>query len=144
MRLFYYLVTVFYYMPKIFLIFASINGALAVMLGAFGAHGLKGKVSESLLAAYKTGVDYHLLHVLALMALALLMLRAVSVPVWFIITGYCWMAGILLFSGSLYGLALGGPYWLGPVTPVGGLLLIVGWLCLTVGLTQSSFTHSSL
>jgi uncharacterized membrane protein YgdD (TMEM256/DUF423 family) len=143
MRLFYYPTTVFD-MPKLFLIFASINGALAVMLGAFGAHGLKGKVSESLLAAYKTGIDYHLLHVLALIGLALLILRTVTVPVWFIITGYCWMVGTVLFSGSLYGLALGGPQWLGPVTPMGGLLLIVGWLCLTIGLTQSSFTRSPL
>ena len=131
-------------MPKIFLMFASINGALAVMLGAFGAHGLKGNITESLLAAYKTGTDYHLLHVLALIGLSLLILRIIVIPIWLVIAGYSWMVGTLLFSGSLYGLALGGPQWLGPVTPLGGLLLIIGWLCLAIGIAKSSFTRSPL
>ncbi len=126
-------------MVKFFLIFASLNGALAVVLGAFGAHGLKGKIADNLLGAYQTGTLYHMLHVLALMGLSLLILRLQSSSIWLLASGYLWMAGILLFSGSLYGLALGGPGWLGPVTPLGGLCLILGWLCLSMGIAKSTF-----
>lgn len=130
-------------MPKWFLLFAAINGALAVVLGAFGAHGLKGKISESLLNAWQTGVQYQMFHVLALLGLAVLMLRLVQtsgqVPGVLSVTGYLWMAGIILFSGSLYGLALGGPSWLGPVTPLGGSLLIAGWVCFSIGMIKATF-----
>ncbi len=125
-------------MTKLFFLFASINGALAVILGAFGAHGLKEKISPSLLAAYQTGVYYHLFHVLALFGLALFIQRLSVVPQALIIAGYLWVAGIILFSGSLYGLALSGPHWLGPVTPLGGTLLIAGWVLLSVGIVKSS------
>lgn len=130
-------------MIKLFLIFASLNGALAVILGAFGAHGLKNKISPVLLGAYQTGTHYHMVHVLALMGLALFMLRLHTVSPWLVACGYLWMVGMLMFSGSLYGLALGGPSWLGPVTPIGGSLLIVGWLCLTVGVAKSPLSPSS-
>lgn len=131
-------------MIKLFLIFASLNGALAVIFGAFGAHALKGKISPPLMAAYQTGTHYHLIHVLALVGLAVFILRLSVVPSWLWVTGYCWMVGIILFSGSLYGLALSGPNWLGPITPIGGLLLISGWICFAVGIAKSSLSHSPM
>ena len=106
---------------------AGVLGALGVTLGAFGAHALKTRLEPTQLAAWNTGVDYHLLHVVALLALALYGSatgRAITVPAAGISTG------ILLFSGSLYGLALGGPRWLGPITPLGGLCFIAGWIAL--------------
>jgi uncharacterized membrane protein YgdD (TMEM256/DUF423 family) len=130
-------------MAKRLLIFASLNGAFAVILGAFGAHGLKGKITASLLAAFQTGTHYHMIHVLALIGLALLLLHLKVISRWLMATAYLWMLGMLIFSGSLYGLSLGGPSWLGPVTPIGGSLLILGWLSLTMGVAKSSFPPSS-
>ncbi len=119
-------------------VFAAINGALAVALGAFGAHGLKGKISTELLAAYQTSSHYHLFHTIALLCLGSIMLRMAQdlavLPLSIRVTAYCWMVGIILFCGSLYGLALGGPKWLGPITPIGGSLFIIGWLSLAVAL----------
>ena len=106
---------------------AGVLGAIGVALGAFGAHGLEGRLAASKLDAWNTGVDYHLLHAVALLSLALYA-RATGRPV--ALPAAAFSAGILLFSGSLYGLALDGPRWLGPVTPVGGLCFIVGWLSL--------------
>lgn len=104
---------------------AALFGALGVMLGAFGAHALKARLEPAQLDVWSTAVEYHLIHAVALLAVALFGAatdRAVSWPA----AGFT--AGILLFSGSLYGLALGGPRWLGPVTPLGGLCFIAGWL----------------
>ena len=102
---------------------------LAVVLGAFGAHALKGQLLErDTLEVWKTAVDYQMWHALALLLIARLPLSgraARGVP-------YCFGLGVLLFSGSLYWLALGGPKWLGPMTPLGGLSLIAGWLGLIV------------
>jgi uncharacterized membrane protein YgdD (TMEM256/DUF423 family) len=106
---------------------AAVFGALGVTLGAFGAHALKARLEPNQLAAWNTGVEYHLLHAVALLALALYGSatgRAITLPA----AGFS--AGIALFSGSLYWLALGGPRWLGPVTPLGGLCFIAGWLAL--------------
>lgn len=126
-------------MTKAILLFASINGALAVMLGAFGAHGLKDKVSENLLSAWQTGIQYHFIHVLALLGLGIMMMRLTTISPLLNVSAYLWMAGIILFSGSLYGLTLGGPNWLGPITPLGGLLLIIGWLTFTAGIVKTNF-----
>ena len=129
-------------MIRFILIFAAINGTLAIILGAFGAHGLRGEISEALLAAYKTGVFYHLVHVLALLFLAVFMLvlhqQNNNLSVWLRVSAYLWMAGITLFSGSLYGLAVSLGSWLGPVTPIGGLLLIGGWICLFIAIVRLS------
>ena len=115
---------------KIVIAIAALNGSLAVCLGAFGAHGLKKMLSEQALQVWQTGVTYHFYHVLALLAVGLLMQRkpkqALSISAWL------FLAGILMFSGSLYGLALGGPGWLGPVTPLGGISFIVAWLLMGV------------
>jgi uncharacterized membrane protein YgdD (TMEM256/DUF423 family) len=106
---------------------AGLSGALAVAAGAFGAHGLRERLSPELLSAWNTAVLYHLLHSVAILALGLFEVvssESVRVP------ALLFSVGVLLFSGSLYGLALGGPRVLGPVTPLGGLFLIFGWLSL--------------
>jgi uncharacterized membrane protein YgdD (TMEM256/DUF423 family) len=120
-------------MTKIFLVFAAINGAAAVMLGAFGAHTLKQSLSSAYLQTWHTAVLYHFVHVLALMALGI-MLKMTSSTFPGKASGIAFMLGMLLFSGSLYWLALGGPRWLGPITPLGGLCFITGWLALSVHL----------
>ena len=106
---------------------AALFGALGVAFGAFGAHALRGRLPTELLAAWQTGVLYHLLHSVALLALGLFASatgRSVLLP------AALWSAGIVLFSGSLYLLAGAGQRWAGPVTPLGGLCLIGGWLAL--------------
>jgi len=110
---------------------AAIAGASAVGLGAFGAHALKARLLESnTLTVWETAVQYHLLHAVALLSIALWVRVAPAYGASVAVTGWLFVAGIVLFSGSLYGLALGGPRWLGPVTPLGGLVFIVGWLWL--------------
>ena len=106
---------------------AALFGALGVVLGAFGAHGLEARLTPDRLAVWTTAVDYHLLHAVALLALALYA-RATGAKIRGPATGFT--LGILLFSGSLYALALGAPRFLGPVTPLGGLCFIAGWLAL--------------
>ena len=116
------------------LLTAGILGATGVALGAFGAHGLERLLAErGTSATWETAVLYHLLHAVALLALApWLGTRAgvdQAIVRW---TPRCWTIGTLLFSGSLYALALGGPRWFGPVTPLGGAALIAGWVLLAV------------
>ena len=110
---------------------AAIAGFAGVGLGAFAAHGLKARLAPEMLAVFETAVRYQMYHAFALVAAAWGWAR------WrrreFTMAGVLFIAGILLFSGSLYGLALSGPRWLGPVTPVGGLAFLVGWLALAVG-----------
>lgn len=118
-------------MSPIFLIIAAVLGATGVMLGAFAAHGLRGKLPDNLFNAFETGVTYQFYHALALLALALWIKQTNST--WLIASGYLWLAGVILFSGSLYAMALTGIKWFGPVTPVGGLLFILGWVSLLIG-----------
>lgn len=117
-------------MPQLYLAISAVSGCLATILGAFGAHGLKGKISEPLFHAYQTGVQYQFYHTFALAIVACLMFRygaskALSV------SAILFIVGMILFSGSLYALAFGAPRWLGPITPVGGLCFIGAWACLT-------------
>lgn len=122
----------------------AVLGALAVAMGAFGAHGLKGLLERSVsegqrtreeadraLAVFETGSRYHLLHALAIVAVGLAAMAlgpdragALALP------GWLFVGGIVVFSGTLYLLGLGGPRWLGAITPLGGLALIGGWLAL--------------
>ena len=106
-------------------------GFLGVALGAFGAHALKTRLSPDLLAAFETGVRYQMFHVFALVAAAWGWAR------WpgrlFSVAGGLFLAGIVIFSGSLYLLAFTGARWLGAVTPLGGLAFLAGWLCLAWG-----------
>ena len=114
---------------KITLLLAAANGLLAVILGAFGAHGLKNTISAKLMSAFETAVQYHFYHTFALLVIALLLLQTGSKPS-LQISASLFLAGIVLFCGSLYALALGGPAWLGPITPIGGLAFIGGWASL--------------
>ena len=98
-------------------ILAALSGAIAVAAGAFGAHGASGPAADWL----KTGAQYQLVHVVA--ALVAIRMEARG-PAWLFVVGGA------LFAGSLYGLAIGGGRWLGPITPIGGALLIGGWLWL--------------
>ena len=120
-------------MIKFWLVVTALSGLMGVALGAFGAHGLKGKISESLFSAFQTATYYQLFHTLALLALVILMSQLSVVPKGFVVACFLWMVGIIFFSGSLYILALNGPGWLGPITPFGGLLLMSGWVSLLVG-----------
>ena len=106
-------------------VLAGLLGATGVAAGAFGAHGLRGSLSESLMRAFETGVQYQLLHAVALFGVAWLVNIGRSPLA--SAAGWTMVAGVLLFSGSLYALALGGPRWFGPVTPIGGLCLMVSW-----------------
>lgn len=117
---------------KIAFLFAALAGALGVVLGAFGAHALRGNIEPRLIETFQTAVQYQLIHALALLLVSLTIGWLGQSPS-FEISAYAFMAGIVLFSGSLYGLVLTEMSWLGPVTPLGGLCLIVGWLALLVG-----------
>lgn len=102
--------------------------ALAVALGAFGAHGLKGRISSDMLAVWQTAVQYHAWHAIGLLAVGFL-----EPSLWSKAAGWLLAAGIVLFSGSLYALALGAPRLFGAVTPFGGLSFIIGWLAFAIG-----------
>jgi len=108
----------------------AINGFLAVAAGAFGAHFLKNRLSAGDLLTFETAARYQMYHALALLAVSALTHARPSATV--SASGWCMLLGIVLFSGSLYGLTLGGWKWLGPITPIGGLLLLAGWLMLVV------------
>ncbi|PMR68052.1 DUF423 domain-containing protein [Halomonas heilongjiangensis] len=108
----------------------ALSGALVVMAGAFGAHALEGQLAPRLAAAFETGVRYQAWHTLAL--LAVLAWRASTPLAGQRLALGLWAAGILLFSGSLYALVLTGVRGLGMITPLGGVLMIAGWLALAV------------
>ncbi|MBX5436864.1 MAG: DUF423 domain-containing protein [Alicyclobacillaceae bacterium] len=118
-------------MERLFLGIGGVFGFLAVALGAFAAHGLKGKLDAGQLDVFHTGVQYQMYHGLALLLTAMLLMRMESS--WLIVAGWCFIAGVVLFSGSLYALALTGAKLFGPITPIGGVLFLVGWVCLVVG-----------
>ena len=120
--------------PTWLLAAAGMLGASAIGAGAFGAHALRGLLDPPLLAAFHTGARYHLVHAVVVLALALA--RQAGWRGGRVAAG-CMIAGIVLFSGSLYILALSGQRYWGIVTPVGGLVLIVGWLTLTAAAFRS-------
>ena len=116
-------------MSKLFLIFSSISGMIAVMLGAFGAHALQAKLeSNGYLSTYQTAVQYQIYHTLALFGIAIISSRLESN--WLNYAGYSMSVGIIVFSGSLYLLCFSGVKWLGAITPIGGLAFILGWFFL--------------
>ena len=117
---------------KIVFLFAAFAGALGVVLGAFGAHALRGSIEPRVMETFQTAVQYQLIHALALLMVSFSM-GWLGQSLSFEISAYAFMAGIILFSGSLFGLVLTEMRWLGPVTPLGGFCLIVGWLALLVG-----------
>jgi uncharacterized membrane protein YgdD (TMEM256/DUF423 family) len=115
-------------MDRVFFIIGSVSAFVAVALGAFAAHGLKSRLEPAMLATFETGVRYHMYHALALLAVGLACSRwpggATNA------SGWLFVAGIVVFSGTLYALALSGVRWLGAITPLGGLAFLAGWLCL--------------
>ncbi|TQR08752.1 DUF423 domain-containing protein [Psychrobacillus soli] len=118
---------------KLFIIAGAINGFLAVAFGAFGAHALKERLSEKYLAIWETAVQYQMFHALALVAVGILMSSKLLGPVSSLNTaGYLMLAGIIIFSGSLYVLSLTGIGILGAITPIGGVAFLVGWIMIIV------------
>lgn len=118
-------------MARLFLMIAAISGFFAVVIGAFAAHGLKQILASEAIDVVKTGVQYQMYHALALLMVALWLshkpdARGLKAG------GLAFILGSLLFSGSLYALALGAPRWLGPITPLGGLCFLIGWALLLV------------
>lgn len=118
-------------MDRILYVLAGAAGFVGVALGAFGAHALKARLSAEMLAVFDTGVRYQMYHVFALVAAAWAWARWPARA--FALAGWLFIAGIALFSGSLYLLALTGVRWLGAITPLGGLAFLAGWLCLAWG-----------
>jgi uncharacterized membrane protein YgdD (TMEM256/DUF423 family) len=120
-------------MPSIIIAIAAINGFLSVGLGAFAAHGLRARLAPDMLAIFQTGVQYQMYHALAMFGVGLLcmhindsaMLRA---------SAWAFLAGIVIFSGSLYILSLSGIRWLGAITPLGGVGFLAGWLLLAAAM----------
>lgn len=120
-------------MAELFFILGSLLAGLGVALGAFGAHGLKSRLSPQRLANFETGVRYQMVHSLGLLATGLAA-GLWTANAWVGIAGVLLLAGMVLFSGSLYLLSITDRRWLGAITPLGGLAWIIGWLCLVAGI----------
>ena len=116
---------------RFFLIAGSLSAFLAVALGAFAAHGLKGKLAAEMFNIFEVGVRYQMYHALALLAVAWASSRWPGSGI--TAAGWLFIVGTVIFSGSLYLLSLGGPRWLGAITPIGGAAFLIGWLCLAWG-----------
>ena len=115
---------------------AAIFLALAVALGAFGAHGLKSHLTTEMLGIYKTGIEYHFYHALGLLLVGVLAFYLPGIYLkW---SAIFLVSGIILFSGSLYILAVSGIKWLGAITPLGGLSFIIGWILLFVAVAKNT------
>ncbi len=113
-------------MPRTFLMIGSINALLCVAFGAFGAHGLKQRLTTDMLAVYQTGVQYHFYHALGLILIGLVLFHLPKSK-YLVISGWLMVVGIVLFSDSLYALSLTGIRGLGMVTPFGGVAFLSAW-----------------
>ena len=118
-------------MEKTFFVIGCFSGALAVALGAFGAHGLRRKLTAESMVTFETGVRYQMYHVFALIIAAIAGGQITAAGL-VSAAGWLFVIGTVLFSGSLYALALTQKRWLGAVTPFGGLAFIAGWVCLAL------------
>lgn len=122
-------------MDRVFFIAGALSAFIAVGAGAFGAHGLKTRISPDMLAVFEVAVRYQMSHALALLAVAWAFTRW---PGTLISTGgLLFIAGTVIFSGSLYVLSLTGIKWLGAITPIGGLAFLAGWICLAWGVARA-------
>ena len=120
-------------MDRTFLLAGAVAGLIAVGFGAFGAHGLRGRLTPEMLAVFETGVRYHMYHALALLLTAALTSRAPgTADTAFRAAGWLFITGIVLFSGSLYLLAVTGVTVLGAITPIGGVAFLAGWAALAI------------
>jgi len=118
-------------MDRLFFVLGCVSGFLGVALGAFGAHALKARLDADLLVTFEVGVRYQMYHAFALLAVGWAQTRWPG-PV-LNASGWLFVAGTVIFSGSLYALSLSEQRWLGAVAPIGGLALLAGWLCLAWG-----------
>src|SRR5262245_54870109 len=116
-------------MDRTFLLIGAVFGFLGVALGAFGAHALKSRLSPEMLTVFETGVRYQMYHTFAVLIVAAAIGHIGNARL-LVVAGWLFSAGILLFSGSLYVLALAGVGIFGAITPIGGLLFLIGWACL--------------
>lgn len=119
------------------IITGSVFMALAVAFGAFGAHIVQDMLTPDRFDVYNTGVEYHFYHALGLLILGVILMN-ISDNKWLSWCGYCFTAGILIFSGSLYLLTLTDTGWLGAITPIGGVAFIAGWIFLAFGVFKRS------
>ncbi len=116
---------------RLFIALGSINAALAVIFGAFGAHALKARISPEMLNVYHTGSQYHFYHALGMLLVGVLATQLQNQGA-LRLSGFLMLAGVVLFSGSLYLLAITGVTWLGAVTPLGGVAFIAAWIVLAL------------
>lgn len=123
-------------MERIFILLGALAAGLAVIGGAFGAHTLEGRVSPDRLETFTTGVTYQMYHALALLFVGWALTQWTAAPITW--AGWCFLAGIVIFSGSLYALVLTDTSWLGAITPIGGIAFIIGWGLLAWGVWQGS------
>ena len=121
-------------MDRTFFLLGAISGFLAVGIGAFAAHGLKGKLPQDLFEVLEVGARYHMYHALALVAAAWAVTRWPGTAA--TTAGWCFVAGTVLFSGSLYALALTGIRPLGAITPLGGVCFLAGWVALALAVVR--------
>ncbi len=117
---------------RFFLMLAAFVGFLAVALGAFGAHSLKSHISPEMLRIYQTAVQYQMFHCGALLFTGLLLHLGGGGSRLLLSTAWFFLFGLLLFCGSLYGMAITGIRWLGAITPLGGMSFMAGWACLVI------------
>lgn len=117
---------------RIFLSLASIFAGLSVALGAFASHALREKLTERALEIFETGAKYQMYHSLALLGVAILLIQGETSQAWLIASGFAFITGIILFSGSLYALSLTDIKGLGVITPLGGVGFLAGWICLAI------------
>lgn len=122
-------------LDRLFLVLGALSALLSVAAGAFGAHALRARLSADLLDVFETAARYQMYHALALLAVGLALPRYAS-P-WLAGSAWLFLAGTLLFSGSLYLLALTGTRWLGAITPLGGLAFLLGWGALVAGVLRN-------
>jgi uncharacterized membrane protein YgdD (TMEM256/DUF423 family) len=121
-------------MDRLFFSIGAVSAMIAVAAGAFGAHALRARLSPEYLAIFETAARYQMYHALALLAVAWVAVRwPGGLSQW---AGWLFVVGTVLFSGSLYALALTGTRWLGAITPVGGLAFLAGWLCLALAASR--------
>ena len=121
---------------RILVVLDALNAFLSVALGAFGAHALKERLAPDLLAVYQTAVQYHFYHALGLIAVGLVLSHFPDLKT-LVASGWVMLAGIILFSGSLYVLSLTGVRWLGAITPLGGVAFLAAWALLAYGVGTS-------
>jgi uncharacterized membrane protein YgdD (TMEM256/DUF423 family) len=119
-------------MPQLFMMTAAILGGLSVAAGAFASHALKPQLSERAMEIFETAARYQMYHALALLFVGLSLTQTETPSIWLRVAGFAFIAGVFLFSGSLYTLSLSGIKWLGAITPLGGAAFLLGWGCLAV------------